>query len=174
METFSALLAFCAGNSPVTGWALVFSLTCAWVNSWANSDEAGDLRRHCAHYDVNLLIWNMDSRIHPIKHMHTSLTGLFCCGYILDSWDLIAYIRRFAFPTQGWSHGYSDGSEVTLAHSRSIPTLQWRHNEYDGVPNHRCLSCLLNRLFTHRSKKAWKLRVTGLCEGNSPCSLTSL
>ena len=23
--------------------------------------------------------------------------------------------------------------------------LQWRHNEHDGVSNHRCLDCLLNR-----------------------------
>ena len=28
--------------------------------------------------------------------------------------------------------------------------------------------CLLNRLFRHRSKKTSKLRVTGLCAGNSP------
>ena len=30
------------------------------------------------------------------------------------------------------------------------------------------IDCLLHRLFRRRSKKAWKLRVTGLCEGNSP------
>ena len=55
METFSALLAFCAGNSPHKGqWrrALMFSLICAWINSWVNNREAGDLRRHRAHYDV--------------------------------------------------------------------------------------------------------------------------
>ena len=46
--------------------------------------------------------------------------------------------------------------------------LQWRHNECDGVSNHRRLDCLLNRLFRRRSKKTSKLRVTGLCEGNSP------
>ena len=28
--------------------------------------------------------------------------------------------------------------------------------------------CLLNRLFRRRSKKTSKLRVTGLCAGNSP------
>ena len=44
--------------------------------------------------------------------------------------------------------------------------LQWRHNEHDGVSNHRRLDCLLNRLFRRRSKKASKLSVTGLCEGN--------
>ena len=47
-------------------------------------------------------------------------------------------------------------------------TLQWRHNERDGVPNHRYLECLLKRLFRRRSKKTSKLRVTGLCEGNPP------
>ena len=30
----------------------------------------------------------------------------------------------------------------------------------------RCLDCLLNRLFRHRSKKTSKLSVTGPCEGN--------
>ena len=47
-------------------------------------------------------------------------------------------------------------------------TLQWRHNEHDGVSNHRRLECLLNRLSRRSSKKTSKFRVTGLCEGNSP------
>ena len=46
--------------------------------------------------------------------------------------------------------------------------LQWRHNEHDGVANHRRLDCLLDHLLRHRSKKTSKLRVTGLCEGNPP------
>ena len=32
-------------------------------------------------------------------------------------------------------------------------TLQWRHNECDGVSNHRRLDGLLNHLFRRRSKK---------------------
>ena len=47
-------------------------------------------------------------------------------------------------------------------------TLQKRHNERDGISNHRRLDCFVNRLFRHRSKKTLKPRVTGLCEGNSP------
>ena len=39
--------------------------------------------------------------------------------------------------------------------------LQWRHNDRDGVSDHRCLDCLLNRLFRGRSKKTTKPRVTG-------------
>ena len=47
-------------------------------------------------------------------------------------------------------------------------TLRWRHNGHDGVSNHQPHDCLLKRLFRRRSKKTSKLRVTGLCEGNSP------
>ena len=50
METFSALLAICVGNSPVPvkspnkgQWrgALVFSLICVWIDGWVNNHEAG-------------------------------------------------------------------------------------------------------------------------------------
>ena len=60
----SALLAICAGNSPVTGefpaqgqWrgALMFSSMCAWINGWVNNGEAVDLRRHRVNYDTTAL-----------------------------------------------------------------------------------------------------------------------
>ena len=63
METFSALLTLCAGNSSVTGEfpsqragdvELWCSLICAWTNGRANNRDAGDLRRHRAHYDVTV------------------------------------------------------------------------------------------------------------------------
>ena len=44
----------------------------------------------------------------------------------------------------------------------------WRHNRRDGVSNLQPDECLLNRSFRRRSKKTSKLRVTGLCAGNSP------
>ena len=55
MDTFSALLARCAGNSPVPHkgkWrgALMFSLIYAWINDWVNNREAGG---HC---DVNVML----------------------------------------------------------------------------------------------------------------------
>ena len=46
--------------------------------------------------------------------------------------------------------------------------LRWRHNGHDSVSNHQPHDCFLNRLFRRRSKKTSKLRVTGLCVGNSP------
>ena len=63
-EPYSALLALCAGNSPVPvnsphkgQWrgALMFSLICAWIDDWINNREACDLRRHRGHYDVNVM-----------------------------------------------------------------------------------------------------------------------
>ena len=32
--------------------AMLLSLICAWINGWVKNRQAGDLRRHCAHYDV--------------------------------------------------------------------------------------------------------------------------
>ena len=65
METFSALLAICAGNSPVNSphkgqWrgALMFSLIYTRINCWVNNGEAGDLRRHRAHYDVTVMFYD--------------------------------------------------------------------------------------------------------------------
>ena len=52
-------------------------------------------------------------------------------------------------------------------HVNCLP-LQWRHNGHDSVSNHQHHDCLLNRLYRRRSKKTSKLRVTGLCAGNSP------
>ena len=47
-------------------------------------------------------------------------------------------------------------------------TLRWRHNGSDSVSNHQPYDCLLNYLYRRRSKKTSKLRITGLCVGNSP------
>ena len=46
--------------------------------------------------------------------------------------------------------------------------LRWRHNGRENVWNHQPHHCLLRLLFRRRSKKTSKLRITGLCAGNSP------
>ena len=53
-------------------------------------------------------------------------------------------------------------------HRNYVRPLRWRHNGRDSVSNHQPHHCLLSRLFRRRSKKTSKLRVTGLCVGNSP------
>ena len=53
-----------------------------------------------------------------------------------------------------------------LLHEPNI--LHWRHNGHNSVSNHQPHDCLFSRLFPSRSKETSKLRVTGLCAGNSP------
>ena len=65
MGTFSALLALCVGNPPVTGEfpsrrpvtrSFDVSLIWGWFNGWVNNREAGDSRHHCAHCNVIVMI----------------------------------------------------------------------------------------------------------------------
>ena len=58
--------------------------------------------------------------------------------------------------------------DVMAANDWAFCTLLWRHNGHDCVSNHQPHEYLLNRSFGRRSKKTSKLRVTGLCVGNSP------
>ena len=57
---------------------------------------------------------------------------------------------------------------ISVLHSRLLSALQWRHNCSDGVLNHQPHDCFPNRYIQRRSKKISKLRVTGICAGNSP------
>ena len=66
-------------NSPHKGqWrgALMFSLTCAWINDWVNKCEAGDLRHHWAHYDVTVMGWsrNVESIRANLSHVNPFTT----------------------------------------------------------------------------------------------------
>ena len=57
-------------NSPHKGQrrrTLMFSLICAWRNGWVNNFEAGDSRRHRAHYDITVM------SMHTSVFLHTPL-----------------------------------------------------------------------------------------------------
>ena len=68
------------------------------------------------------------------------------------------------YPSQSWPRYMS---------AYGVCPLRWRHNDHNGVSNHQPHGCLHNRLFGRRSKKTSKLRVTGLCMGNSPGPVNS-
>ena len=57
--------------------ALMFSLICAWTNSWANNGDAGDLRRYRAHYDVIVMI------THDVN-----VCRMFYCSQIYEIWGI--------------------------------------------------------------------------------------
>ena len=101
METFSALLAFCAGihrwpvNSPHRGqWrgALMFSLICAWIYGW----------RHHAHYDVTVMWWIYIADITHVSCTYVNALSIYlalivsvslksapCCALVLYAINVI-------------------------------------------------------------------------------------
>ena len=96
METFSALLAICAGNSPVPvnsthkgQWrgALMFTLICARMNGWVNNREAGDLRRYHTHYDVIVMYWWHDARSHGISSHGIQMVLLEYSGFCTSRFE---------------------------------------------------------------------------------------
>ena len=93
--------------------------------------------------------------------------GLWCqyCSYFL------VYFRTMTSIYPEWNAHFTKQNTLTVSIHwclTSTRALRWRHNDHAGVSNHQPPGCLLNRLFRRKSKKTSKLRVTGLCAGNSP------
>ena len=126
-------------------------------NYWTNSRVDGDLRRHDPRFNNIFHIlaklslqtkwyifpWNFFCGYNQVitTTIHRNVTsqiiphivsGLLCFDYALTD---------FAHIIQGYS-----------TRTRTI-SLQWRHNEHNGVSVTRCVDCLLNRWFRRRSKK---------------------
>ena len=60
MEPLSALLTLCVENPPVIGGfpsqrLVTRNFDLRLNNGWANNRDAGDLRRHRAHFDVTVI-----------------------------------------------------------------------------------------------------------------------
>ena len=84
MKTFSASLALCAGNSPVAGEFPSHRPVARSLNCWVNNREAGDLRYHCAHYDVTVVV--CCGRPHYHKELLSSS--------VLRAWFIVIYCGR--------------------------------------------------------------------------------
>ena len=148
METFSALLAICAGNSPVPG-------------------EFPTQRPVTRSFDVYF-----DLRLN--KRLCKQSCGWWFETLLCPLWRHSNEKRRSRalFLLQSQYHVCSD---LKYEHPFNLvfETLHWRHNDHGGVSNHQPQGCLINRLFRRRSKKISKFRITGLCAGNSPGPVNS-
>ena len=111
MKTFCALLALCAGNSPVTGEfptqrpvtrSFDVFFICAWINGWVNNHEAGDLRRHRAHYDV--IVMNSTSIIQTAFSMRCLATSRIKIYDKAWGWDVYVFLKlELTFHSQIYS-----------------------------------------------------------------------
>ena len=105
METFSALLAICAGNSAASGefpvqrpvtrsFDVFFALR--WINGWVNNREAGDLRRYRAHYDGIIMRYGQRAmKEHLAKNVLFKIK-LFNINKYISIW-LLCLIHMFKF-----------------------------------------------------------------------------
>ena len=142
MEAFSALLALCVGNSPVPvnsphrgQWrgALMFSLICARIKDWVNNREAGDLRRHHGHYDVNVMNKNVLLTLTSMClyiYMHIDPYVL-CVSICICIWVISILFNWFHYlcPRRTWSLALYFGKQycTKMLHCYLFPcTLFWQ------------------------------------------------
>ena len=88
-------------NSPHKGqWrgALMFSLISAWTNSWANHRDAGDLRRHCPHYDVTVMVNIKGLAKDYSSPIANALEKPHRCPKLSIVYTLLRHRRRFISP----------------------------------------------------------------------------
>ena len=76
-------------NSPHQGqWRgpLLFSVVCPWINGWVNNREAGHLRRHYAHHDVNLMYKEDTCKIQMLMLLikHVTLDTMATCPIVYE------------------------------------------------------------------------------------------
>ena len=76
-------------------WCFLWS---AWINDWVNTREAGDLRRHRGHYDVNVMIIDILFRkVNTSIHLHILSGWLFLIQLCDDAWwTIILYLSKYA------------------------------------------------------------------------------
>ena len=97
METFSTLLALCAGNSPVTGEKA--SDAEFWCFLWSAPEQtveyrdAGDFRPNHTYYDVTVMCSGPSKEQ---KHHQTSdFYLLWLVEFIIDFWACLLMISSF-------------------------------------------------------------------------------
>ena len=111
----------------------------------------------------------------PISHREVKVYLYFLFNFFSSERVMIMYHRCTKWIiVLHWTRAihldplYSTSVVAVIYVSSCFIALGWRHNDHAGVSNHQPHGCLLNRLFRRKSKKTSKLRVTGLCAGNSP------
>ena len=113
--------------------ASMFSLICAWINSWVNNGEAGDSRRHCIHYDVIVinngycilqLPWTPSFRVPPIPRRDIRFPQTLVSLWTQIS-PLVLWYRKGLLGTSG--------GQQKLKMSSLYQQWKWRHREFTVV-----------------------------------------
>ena len=154
MPTLVQIMAWCwTGDKPLSEPMLVSLLMHIHVNASLGLNELNNREV------LTLYVLNAFDETHNFNCIsHIEMTQIYLTSFLIEDRALfVSYTRLYETSVGGLR-------SICFIHPR---TLQWRHNECNGVSNHQPDDCLLNRFYRNRSKKTSKLRVTGLCERNS-------
>ena len=109
-------------------WCLFF--ICAWINGWVNNREAGDLRRHRAHYDVTAM---EDYESWMKRHV------------VHDNWRGIKRNKKITTLNPSWNIGIY--FSIAWACRENLPTL----NMHEA----NIIRCNINVLYTLQHTSVW-------------------
>ena len=117
------------------------------VRQWRTSK----MQLHIGLFHIQIHKDNFRNAIKNLKHILTCSKLHFVTGYVNvpGYWEWLStnkgdYTRASCYSFQvALFHVFIKGMSWLLSQS----TLQWRHNEYDGVSTHQAHECLLSRLF---------------------------
>ena len=86
--------------------ALMFCLICAWINGWVNNREAGDLRRHRAHYYVTIMHNNFTPLLEfrlwtpHIKRKDTDFFSIAVYITVIYIWNIFTQVKNYRKRTE--------------------------------------------------------------------------
>ena len=152
METFSALLAICAGNSlasgefpaqrPVTRSYNVFYDLC--LNKRLRKQSFGWWFEKLSHPLYGIWSW-VCRATYQLHHVNGLVQD--CSNSITNALELLKFCAKPSMCFCNWCQWYSP-----TKYRFEVVALRWRHNGHDCVSNHQPHDCLLNHLFGRRSK----------------------
>ena len=152
---------------PIPGKTVFYVETGPWllwgidfVVPWSCQEYWFSLRPQNFRSCRGLAYWGKNKIVHMMQTRYSST--FLCKNSILFSFTEVC---------EGLINSVSE--LVKMIDGLVLNTLQWLHNDHDSVSNHQPHDCLLKHLFRRRSKTTSKLRVTGLCVGNSPGPVNS-
>ena len=101
--------------------------------------------------------WDRPCWQHTVKCLHVSINEIICVRLCLNRLQILSLFTLGLFLNVSLENRHVNIANYFCASTIMIFLLcwqhQWRHNQYDGVSNHRRLDCLLYSLFRCRSKK---------------------
>ena len=125
----------------------MFSLICVWINGWVNNREAGDLRRHRDHYDVNVM---RSCVVDKTSEMFVTSYSVTYCIYVAGKLGICFQYYCAVYDVCKYSDTFwlADRTRLFVQYTISLSSLCkliWRHWTYK-MPVRYILSSVWVRL----------------------------